>query len=582
MKSEAIYPWFYFFRVARLSLIIFLPTFLLLLGLYRSSYKQGLIEQMDLQLREELQTARLTLTSNKIDPRNWCLSLPTVNEVRYSLVDRRGVIICDTDTSRVGKPVLDLTEVTAAFSDDYASAVRFSDHFATESLFGALRLGDELALRKVVPITSLRDNLGRADRLLFFRVVPFALVSYLLFLFLFYRATKPLGVILSKVEKFKVDIPFNRTLRLLYQQDKWAEIEEALNKADQKLQDQVQQTRTENEKIGAILESISDGIIAVDPFETVLFFNSNFERDFIRGRSLGELVPKLWHVFEGPELLEGFRRVLQEGKSCQIKGLNLLPERFFDLTVTPLKDPGGKTVGALGVFYDVTDFKLTEKMRVDFVANVSHEIRTPLTSIKGYAQVLQSQRQHLPAELAGFLEKIISNTERMISLFNDLLNLSVIESSSELRQDEVDLSELIDEVSSNIRTSYPQKDLRLDLELSLARLRGDPRLLEQVLNNLLDNACKYAGDRIEVKIRSWQDGNRACLAIQDNGPGIPAEHQQRIFERFYRVDASREASRGTGLGLSIVKHIIVRHGGRIWVESRPQAGSTFRIELPLE
>lgn len=212
MKSKAAYPWFYFLRIARISLVVFLPTLILVLILYRSSYKTGLVEQMTVQVREDLETTKLTLEKAGLNAREWCESLPKLESARYSLINREGRIRCDSDNYKEGEKIEDLTEVQDAFSGGFASSVRYSDYFQTDSLFSVIRLSSELALRKVIPISSLRDNLGRFDRQLFFRIVPVAVMSYLLFIFLFYLATRPLGIILSKVEKFKSDIPLIRRL----------------------------------------------------------------------------------------------------------------------------------------------------------------------------------------------------------------------------------------------------------------------------------------------------------------------------------------------------------------------------------
>lgn len=430
------------------------------------------------------------------------------------------------------------------------------------------------------------SELAAFDEFLGTRIIPLAIITYLLFLFFFYRSSRPLGNVLAKLQKFKDDIPFASTLRHFYKKDEWAHIEEALTKADKRLQDQMTQVKNENEKIGAILESIYDDIIAIDNFETVLFYNSNFKRNFFQEKSEGDIIPKIWHTFTDEEVLNAFRHVLKSGENTSLKAMNFLssrhPERFFDLTITPLKGADGKITGALGVFYDVTEFKLTEQMRVNFVANVSHEIRTPLTSIKGYTQILQTQANKMDEEANIFLNRIISNTERMISLFNDLLNLSVIESKNLIRFEELDLTSLIENVSENMMTNYSQKKISIDLDLKLPIIRGDQRLMEQVISNLIDNACKYSGENISIKVESFKKDQKAYILVADKGPGISKEHLQRIFERFYRIESSREAMRGTGLGLSIVKHIIAKHGGRIWAESEDQKGATFIIELPLE
>ena len=539
---------------------------------------------MNIQVEENLLTTKVTLEHAKLNWNDWCQNLHPKG-TRYSIINKDGLILCDTPPNKEGKRVKDMAEIEGSLKESFYSQVRHSNFFGTQSLFAALKLSNDIVIRKVVPITSLKDNMNRFDRVIFLRIVPFALLSYIIFLILFYQATRPLGGILNKVEQFKIDIPFNKNLKLLYKKDEWSRINEALSEADHQLKTQITNVRLENEKIATILESIYDDIIAIDPYETVLFFNSNFKRNFMKQKRYEGIMPKLWHTLSDEHVLEAFRTVLKNGEKVSLKGLSFLssqnPERYFDLTITSLRNAEGKISGALGVFYDVTEFKLTEQMRVDFVANVSHEIRTPLTSIKGYTQLLDSQKSKVDPDLHIFLQKIITNTERMISLFNDLLNLSVIESKNIMKIEDFDLNYLIHTIAGNIRTNYPNKKVNITKDIQLTTIKGDERLMEQVLSNLIDNACKYSGDDIAIKISTFARDEKGFISISDDGPGIPKEHIQRIFERFYRVDSSRETSRGTGLGLSIVKHIITKHGGRIWAESEEPHGTKFIIELPL-
>lgn len=587
MSSKSTYPWFFFYRIARLTLVVFLPTLFLILFLYRSSYKSGLLSQMSIQIEEDLTLTKHTLQRSNIDWKSWCKNLPKLIDIHYSLLKKDGTVVCDSlNPSIEGQKHRDLitnpTEEISVFSTE----LKKSSDFGTQAVFASLRLEDGLIINKIIPVTSLRDNLDRFDRVLFLRIVPFALMSYLVFIFLFYKATKPLGIILSKVEKFKDDIPFNKNLALLYQKDEWRSIEEALNKADQKLQKQVREVRIENEKNTTILESINDDIIAVDKFESILFFNTKFKHNFIKSREGQEIDKKIWHIFNG-EVLAAFRAVLKTAEPSSLKAMSFPesrnPHRFFDLTITPLKSSTGSIHGVLGVFYDVTEFKLTEQMRVDFVANVSHEIRTPLTSIKGFTQILQSQSDKVDITLQPFLGKIVGNTERMISLFNDLLNLSVIESRNDVRYEECSLTDIVHHVEDSILASYPQKNVTFENKLNLNLIKGDPRLVEQVILNLTDNACKYSETSVHINFSSFEHDRKARIIIKDNGPGIGPEHLTRIFERFYRIEASRESLRGTGLGLAIVKQIIAKHKGKIWAESEgPGYGTSFIIELPLE
>lgn len=585
MSSKNAYPWFFFYRTARLTLVVFLPTLFMILFLYRSSYQSGLVAQMSSQMQEELKLINHTLKASVSGWESWCRTLPVMRDTQYSLVKIDGTVVCDSlDKKNEGTILLDQGDILEAKKNTFATDLRKSLSFGTQSVFSAMKINHQLYIRKIIPVSALKNNMNRFDRVLFLRIVPFALLSFILYIFLFYRSTRPLGVILTKVEKFKYDIPFNKSLELLYEKDEWSAIEEALNKADQRLQLQVEEWRLENEKNAAILESINDAIIAVDKYESILFFNRLFENSFIKKDDGQTIKRKIWHIFTD-DVLKAFQHVLKTGEPQSLKRMNFCeshsPEKFFDLTITPLKSANG-TNGALGVFYDVTEFKLTEQMRVDFVANVSHEIRTPLTSIKGFTQILQGQRDKLDESLHPFLDKIIANTERMISLFNELLNLSVIESKNLLVSENFPLKEMVEEVEDNILASYHSKKVSFSHNLEKEQLFGDFRLIEQVILNLCDNACKYAGDSVHININSYEKNEKSYVEISDNGPGISKEHLPRIFERFYRVDASRENLRGTGLGLAIVKQIISKHKGRIWAESDGLGtGTKFVIELPL-
>jgi two-component system phosphate regulon sensor histidine kinase PhoR len=584
MSSKTSFPWFYFYRIARISFLIFLPSLFLILFFYRSSYKEGLFGQIRLETEESLRTIDATIKQGHLDWKDWCSQLHPQN-VRYTLSSLDGRILCDTQSTASRGVIKDKTELTGAIENEFFSQVRYSDFFQTQSLFAALKVSNDLILRKVVPITSLKDNMGRFDRIIFYRIVPVALISYLLFLFLFYRATRPLSNILGQVQRFEFEHPVAKNIERYYQKNEWHRIEDALSLAETQIKQQLSKSKSEDEKVRTILESIHDKIVAIDPFETILFCNDKFQNSFFKNSYEG-ITPKIWHAIKDEKVLETFRHVIRSGQTVSLSGLNHLThsqdEKTFDLTVSALKNAEGVITGALGVFYDVTEFKRTEQMRVDFVANISHEIRTPLTSIKGYAQLLSSQKTKIDPSLHSFMEKINSNTERMIALFTDLLNLSVIESQKNISFEDIALNEVFTNVGQSIMTNYPQKKVHLSSDLQLETIKGVPRLMEQVLANLIDNSCKYSGDSISIKVSSFKKEDKAFIIVSDNGPGMAKEHLQRIFERFYRVDSSRESSRGTGLGLSIVKHIVAKHGGRIWAESEENKGTDFIIELPID
>ena len=220
-------------------------------------------------------------------------------------------------------------------------------------------------------------------------------------------------------------------------------------------------------------------------------------------------------------------------------------------------------------------------MRIDFVANVSHELRTPLTSIKGYVDTLIEDVSQRKAVDPDFLSIISRNSERLMNLMNDLLDLSAIESDDILQKDSVDTKDLTSRVMRQLQATFEAKNQKVGANLRAATVSADAQRAEQVVVNLLDNAVKYTppGGNIEI---SWlADGNDVVLQVWNDGPAIPIEHHPRLFERFYRVDKARSREQGgTGLGLAIVKHIMQKHEGSVWVESHPGKGTSFLCRFP--
>lgn len=401
----------------------------------------------------------------------------------------------------------------------------------------------------------------------------------------FYLITRPIKRLLGRVESIiGHDLPFREQLKLFYVKDEWAHIEAALKDADTKLRMQLKTIQDENRKFTTLLGSISNEILAVDANQNVLFFNPRFESSFLADKEKLQTGGKLWSVLDVAEAREVFETVLNTKVPKKLRGFKvktLNDIRYYSIAVSPIFGENSLIKGAVGVFSDITEAKLTEQMRADFVANVSHEIRTPLTSIKGFSQVLKSQQSKLPVELHDFIDRILHNTERMIALFNDLLNLSVIESKNQVEITDVDLLSTIEQIQASSRGIFPNKAVTLTCKLEIQKIRADEKLFYQLLNNLFENALKYGSDKIELTMTSQRVDKKILITFSDNGPGIPREHLSRIFERFYRVDHSRDRETGgTGLGLAIVKHIIMKHQGEIEAMSDGVKGTSFRITIP--
>ena len=243
----------------------------------------------------------------------------------------------------------------------------------------------------------------------------------------------------------------------------------------------------------------------------------------------------------------------------------------------------GQRQGTILVFHDVTRLKQLERTREEFVANVSHELRTPLSHIRGYVETLLGGAKDDPKVATRFLQTIERNAGRLQSLIEDLLTISELESGRvTLNLQTVSLRAVVEKVREDLKARAAAKAIALSSEAADLPVRADVGRLEQVVSNLVDNAIKYgrSGGRVVIGGRTTGDGQTEIF-VQDDGPGLPAEALERVFERFYRVDKARSREQGgTGLGLSIVKHIVQSHGGKVWATSAPGRGATFFFTLP--
>lgn len=391
----------------------------------------------------------------------------------------------------------------------------------------------------------------------------------------------PFRKILNRIEVIQEKLPYDKKLDLIYQKNEWNLLEEILSLTETNLDEQSEKLQTQDQESWTLLESIPSGLIIIDKFQNCKKFNSYFFNHFISNKkvSLVENI-KLWKVFSNDDLLSAFTKVISDKKVEKLEGF-FIPEKnqYYDIAITPLFDSKTEIIGAIGIFHNVTNSKLTEKMRVDFVANVSHEIKTPLTSIKGYSQLLQAQ--NLDSDTKLLSDKIISNAERLHDLFESLLKLSVLESKRDIKIETINFEDLVKKILGLINGKYLDKEVHLNTQFSIHHIQADIKLIEQVFTNLFDNSIKYGKESIDITIELDDLENHYRIKFSDNGPGISQEDLNRIFERFYRVQEKSDSPiEGSGLGLSIVKHIINKHNGQILVESSFGQGTTFIIELP--
>jgi two-component system phosphate regulon sensor histidine kinase PhoR len=359
----------------------------------------------------------------------------------------------------------------------------------------------------------------------------------------------------------------------------------SLNQTAARLDRTIRTLTEERNLSSAILGSMVEGVAVVNAAERLVFTNPGF------ASILGLDVPpvagsSLLEVVRQTELIGAVRRVLAGEPRVESEiSTGTLRQHFFAATVASVR--AGETSGAVIVLHDITELRKLERIRRDFVANVSHEFRTPLTAIQGFAETLIAGALDDPQNRGRFLNIILEHARRLARLTEDLLKLSQMDADRlEIEINPVKVSQLVESCYETARHRATEKELTLTLAPGLSQVlpdvAGDARRLQEVLQNLLDNAIQYTLPGGKIILSAELKNNSVVFTVSDTGIGIPTADQPRIFERFYRVDAarSREAG-GTGLGLAIAKHLIEVHGGRIWVESEVGAGSRFHFSVPL-
>ena len=368
-------------------------------------------------------------------------------------------------------------------------------------------------------------------------------------------------------------------------EDELTDLARALNETAAHLDRTIRTLTGERNQSSAILRSMIEGVAVIDSKERVVFCNRafaeilNIDAARCEGRPLVELVRQA-------DLLDLARRALASADSLQgslIIG-TVMP-RSFAVTATPVNALEPAANGAVIVLHDITELRRLERVRQDFVANVSHEFKTPLTAIQGFAETLLGGALEDQKNNRRFLEIIRDHASRLGRLTDDLLKLARIEAGKlEVQYQPVSVAELVEGCAATTLFKASQRNIALNLSYppELPAVRGDAGLLREVLQNLLDNAVQYTSPGGRVNLSAATRDHEAVITVADTGIGIPLADQERIFERFYRVDAARSREvGGTGLGLSIAKHIVEAHGGRLWVESTIGAGSQFHFSIPL-
>ena len=507
--------------------------------------------------------------------------------IRVTVVDPDGRVLADSDVAAATMENHKLRpEIVQARLGKIGKATRLSESTKTEYYYLAIPL-----LEKSEPIGILRLAMATAQTrkrladisktFVWFALASAALASIVLIAFA--RATiAPL----RELTHFAGSIArgdYGQRLSPVHWQAEWRLLGKAFDQMQVELQGREDELRTNSDRLSAVLASMHEGIIAIDVQRRVLLANRaaavllDVPYQELLNRPFYELVRNPFIEECVDEVFKAHRTI---GREFETKRQ---PRRVLAVRFSWIAQFSGEAV--VIVVHDVTSLRQLETMRRDFVANVSHELKTPLSSIKAYSETLRLGALEDPVNRLRFVERIEEQANRLSDLILDLIRLARIESgivAFEVR--DIRLSQIAQQRIHAFRVQAEKRSLTLELEETLPGImvRCDEEGLATIFDNLISNAVRYTPEGGQVIVRCSSDAMMGIIEVIDNGLGIAPEHQERIFERFYRVDKARSSDLGgTGLGLSIVKHFAQSFSGQVSVSSRLGKGTTFTVRLPL-
>jgi len=565
--------------IGYLLIILALSSLILVLSLktIREFYRDTLtdhLKALGYTLNPEVADLLDTGRTNQLD--GFIKNLGTKIHTRVTIIDKDGTILADSDENpKSMENHSHRPEVVEALQGKTGKSIRFSSTANRDMLFVAVPIEKDGKTTGVIRTSLFLKDIDNLLTKLNYHVAWVSLVIVLIALlgaFLIsnsvVRPIRHLTLAAKKVASgdfsVRVFLKTKNELRVLA---------DSFNRMNEEMEKMFLELGQQKEDLKSIIDSLQEGLLVLDKQGKVIRSNESFRKIIGDQAVEGKFY---WEIMRNPRLAELLKKAGTE-KTNFVEELKL-GDRIFMCSVTLLK--GGEEI--VSIFHDITEIKDIEKIKKDFVINVSHELRTPLTAIKGYAETLRKEVDTAPGK--KYLETVERNTDRLINIVNDLLQLSNLEEKAVLELENIDLGGFLENTIRifDQRLKDKQLSLVIDVKENLPSIKADRFKLEQMLLNLLDNAVKYT-DRGEITVSMDVHGKRMHIQVRDTGIGIPKDDIPRIFERFYVVDKSRSRkSGGTGLGLSIVKHIVLLHHGTIDIESALSKGTTVTVTLPTD
>lgn len=492
--------------------------------------------------------------------------LEKVQSDRYRItwIKEDGTVLYDTVTGTDNnKNHLEREEVKSALETGEGRSKRYSDTLLEKTIYYAKRMEDG---------TVLRISIGSATvGLLVFGMLQPILIVLVIALIMS-------GILAGRLSKRIVKPLNNLDLENPLNNDIYEEISPLLNRISRqnsKIKAQLKELQRREAEFAQITACMNEGLVLMDKNGIVLSMNPAAEKIFSAGP--GSVGSSFLTIYRDHEMSLCMKRAAESGHS-EIQ--QSIFGREYEFVVTRIES-AGEIIGSVMLIFDVTEKVLAEQNRREFTANVSHELKTPLQGIIGSAELVEGgmvKQEDIPR----FLGHIRKEAARLVALVSDIIRLSQLDEKMELTKEQVDLLEIAEEAAESLGPLAKENNIEIQISGDTAVITGVRRLLSDVVYNLCENAVKYNinGGKAEIKIT--RDQKKAILLVSDTGIGIPHEHIDRVFERFYRVDKSHsKETGGTGLGLSIVKHAVLYHHGTIDIQSEVGKGTIIRIEFPI-
>ncbi len=485
------------------------------------------------------------------------------NTYRFTVVDADGKVAYDTVADALTmENHYDREEIIQALRYGRGSGARYSSTLTEKTFYEAVRLNDGTVLR--VSVSQL--SLGGA----FLRVFPMNLIIA--------AVAIALSLLVSECMSRRITQPLKKLdLEHPAENDTYEELSPVLSeirRQHRQIKEQMLELSEKNNEFSQIISSMSEGLVLLNESGTVNIINKSAQKIFdVKADAVGA---DFLTLDRSPELSRAVAAMKNAARSEIVLNKN---GREYQFNISRIESDG-KTVGTLILCFDITEKAFAERNRQEFTANVSHELKTPLQTIIGSAELLENGLVK-PEDTARFVGNIKNEATRLVSLINDIIRLSQLDEKSEPMRESIEMTTVVNEVVEVLSHSAAKKNVTLSCECDNIEINGVRRYIYEIIYNLCDNAIRYNKDGGNVDIKVKRRGKSNVITVSDTGIGVPAEHQARIFERFYRVDKSHsKETGGTGLGLSIVKRAVMFHNGRVELNSTDGQGTTVKVVLP--